>query len=156
MVRARKGFTLVELLIVIVIIGILASAMMLSGGSATAAAEASNVISDLRSMKAAALMFFADSMDDIGSISTLQVTYLAPYMDNPDKFTTGGSPYRFANGGAGLTNKWFVGYALDQAKKSPEVKKKLQGKARSTGLLAGTGSLSTTFTTGTMVWMVAR
>ena len=38
--KARKGFTLVELLIVIVIIGILTTVMFLASGAATASADA--------------------------------------------------------------------------------------------------------------------
>lgn len=59
--RKSKGFTLVELLIVIVIIGILAGMMMLSTGGATAKAEATKIVADLRNMKAAAVMVYADS-----------------------------------------------------------------------------------------------
>jgi len=57
----RKGFTLVELLIVIVIIGILAGAMMMLMGSSTDKAEATKVISDLRTMKGAVLQYYADN-----------------------------------------------------------------------------------------------
>ena len=60
MLKKSKGFTLVELLIVVVIIGILAGMMMLSTGSATAKAEATKIVSDMRNMKAAAIMFYAD------------------------------------------------------------------------------------------------
>ncbi len=57
----RKGFTLVELLIVIVIIGILAGAMMMLMGSSTDKAEATKIISDLRTMKGAVLQYYADN-----------------------------------------------------------------------------------------------
>jgi general secretion pathway protein G len=56
----RKGFTLVELLIVIVIIGILAGSMMMLMGSSTDKAEATKIISDLRVMKGAVLQYYAD------------------------------------------------------------------------------------------------
>lgn len=71
--RKSKGFTLVELLIVVIIIGILAGMMMLSTGSATAKAEATKIVSDMRNIKAAAVMYYADNdgswTDKIGHLS---------------------------------------------------------------------------------------
>lgn len=58
----RKGFTLVELLIVIVVIGVLSAMMMLSSTEAVSSAKASNIISNLRNIKTAALAFYADNM----------------------------------------------------------------------------------------------
>ena len=54
--RKRKGFSLVELLIVIIIIGMLASVMMLLMGTAEDKAQATAILSDIRSMKAAVIV----------------------------------------------------------------------------------------------------
>ncbi|MCF0247875.1 MAG: type II secretion system protein [Synergistes sp.] len=58
--RRSKGFTLVEMLIVIIIIGALSGMMMLSTGSATDKAEATRIVSDMRNIKAAAIMYYSD------------------------------------------------------------------------------------------------
>jgi hypothetical protein len=128
--------------------------MMLSSGSATAAAEASNIISDLRAMKAASLMLYADSMDDYNKASPIAflTTYLKPYVDNPEKYKNGGNYTVGTNNG-----KWWVGFKL--VGKTPEVKAKLKGKASSIGLYRGPGSLASAnafSVAATSVWMVAR
>src|SRR6056297_930694 len=56
----RSGFTLVEILIAIIIVGILAGAFLLSAGSAPDIADASRIINDMKTMKKASLMVFAD------------------------------------------------------------------------------------------------
>ena len=58
----RKGFTLVELLIVIVVIGVLSTMMMLSSTEAVSSAKAATIISNMRNIKTAALEFYADNM----------------------------------------------------------------------------------------------
>ena len=72
-----SGFTLVELLIVIIIIGILAGAMMMLMGSSSDRAEATKIISNLRSLKAASLQFRADNPND----TMLTIDKLKPFMD---------------------------------------------------------------------------
>ena len=69
--RRRIGFTLVELLIVIFVIGMLASFMMLSIVSTSDSAKASIVVSNLRNVKAAGLLWFSSKTNstDIEFIS---------------------------------------------------------------------------------------
>ncbi|MDY6399442.1 MAG: type II secretion system protein [Synergistales bacterium] len=61
----RKGFTLVELLIVIVVIGVLSAMMMLSSTEAVSSAKAANVINNLRNIKTAVLSWYTDNLDRI-------------------------------------------------------------------------------------------
>ena len=63
MKRTRKGFTLVELLIVIAILGALASMMTLSSGTAASKAKASAIIAGFKMVKTAATMYVVDSAD---------------------------------------------------------------------------------------------
>ena len=167
--KAGKGFTLVELVIVIVIIGILALAMLLSGSMATASAEASNVVSELRNMKAAAIMFSMSSFDevqsgaiDLTSNASANVTYIRKFMDNPDKLSIS-SRYLFKAGTVDGIMKWFVGYDLTDIPGS--VKEKLSGRAKTTSLYGGSGpdNLPATLTAPALykagddlVWMPAR
>ena len=158
--KMRKGFTLVELLIVIVIIGILAAAMLLSSGSATAAAKASNIISDLRSLKTASLMLYSDSMDefDLGTTSfnfsgAAVKTSLGKYVDNPEKYA--------ANFKCETNNsKWWISYTIPSGEAGKaEIQDKLKGKAKSVGLYKAVGDLTSANAydgaSGT-VYMVAR
>ena len=155
MFKIRKGFTLVELLIVIVIIGILAAAMLLSSGSATDSAEASNIISDLRSLKSAALLLHADSMDDgtyrgLTSLALMQA--LGKYSDNPGKFT---SATALVNGW-GVTGNPGDGYVAHRniTALNAGVKTRLQGRAKNVGLV--TDSRTTDYDGGNIVGMVMR
>ena len=64
MKKMRKGFTLVELLIVIAVLGVLAAMMGTSAGSASAIAKAAAIHSNIRSIKAAALLYQAEAGED--------------------------------------------------------------------------------------------
>ncbi len=58
--RKAFAFTLVETLIALLLIGILAGALMFVSFSVSAKAEATRIIEDMRSMKSAAMLYYAD------------------------------------------------------------------------------------------------
>ena len=73
-IKNRKGFTLVELLIVIIIIGVLAGMMMLSSGAATDKAERTAAEVAVRTVKSAINL-------SIAGVNTNGVTILYNYVN---------------------------------------------------------------------------
>ncbi|MBQ7570504.1 MAG: type II secretion system protein [Synergistaceae bacterium] len=124
----RKGFSLVELLIVIVIMGILGAGVMLSSGGAVASARALTIINDLRSLKEAALLFYLDNPDTAPTIDALKT-----YIDNSEKLTGENTPYSVKPNTAGDT--YFIGYSLTGDPNKDDIKTRLKSRAKSAGLL---------------------
>lgn len=142
----RKGFTLVELLIVIVVIGILSAMMMLSSTEAVSSARASNVVSNMRNIKTAALSYYTDNMDDVNAAETGDdaagkvptndefVKYLSNEKDA--SITNGKSAYSVVVGDS-ATDQWYVKYDFSDVGGTDQTRigEKLAGRAKSVGLL---------------------
>ena len=71
MKRTRKGFTLVELLIVVAILATLTAAMTASISGSTAKAKAATIASNVNACVEAARMYCTAHMDDGTDISTI-------------------------------------------------------------------------------------
>ena len=127
----RRGFTLVELLIVIVVIGVLSAMMMLSSTEAVTSARASNIVSNLRNLKTAALAYYVDHMDDYPDTTTNSIegksADVFAYMNNSNKLDS----YAGYNVQGEGVYTWFVKYEVTDA----NVGDKLKGRAKSVGLL---------------------
>ena len=152
--NSRKGFTLVELLIVIVVIGVLASRMMLSSRETMNTAKASKIVSDLVTLRTAILAWYTDNYDCVeidGRVAYKghSVQPIQEYDANTlgiDKYIGHGTinlagakwkgmtegAYAIYDAGQNNRTTWFVGYRF--AKNESAVKEKLKLRAKSLGL----------------------
>ena len=141
----RRGFTLVELLIVIVVIGILSAMMMLSSTEAVTSAKASNIVSNLRNLKTAALACYIDSMDHFDAKPTELpkkaqiIKYLNSGAELPDS-----KDYDIKSDST--NNEWFLEYKVEgTTSEKTQIKQKLAGRAKSVGLLKEAKTSSATY-----------
>ncbi len=104
----RKGFTLVELLIVVAILGTLAASMMVSFGNSTAAAKAASIAANVDTCMTAAKIYYAENIstvqaatgdDDAGAIQGKIANY--------SKMSATGGTVTYTISGAG-SNNWVV------------------------------------------------
>ena len=77
MKKMRKGFTLLELLVVIGVMGILSSLAMIGGQEATNAARATNIADGLEKAASAMMMYYADNADTINEKGTTVAKVIA-------------------------------------------------------------------------------
>ena len=148
----RRGFTLVELLIVIVVIGVLSAMMMLSSTEAVSSAKASNIVSNLRNWKTAALAWYADHLDTAEGSSFNLGEGTATSKDIARYLNSENAPgYDIQGSGTGT---WFVKYTgVDST-----VGGKLAGRAKSVGLYSTNSSKDASIFTSdkTEVYMYIR
>jgi len=151
--KLRKGFTLVELLIVIVIIGILAAAMMLASGSATDQAEGTAIISDLRNIASASLIWFIENQDTFNAGTMPALADLSTFMSNPERVTVAAGYQLDVNT---ATGEWWAGFT-NPNRLTEGVARRLAGRAQSVGLYSANGAgVFTLADRGTGVWFRAR
>ncbi len=139
----KRAFTLVELLIVVIIVGILAGMMLLSAGSATDSAKAARIISDLRNMKAAALLYWSDNGSwpiwyyDEGSSTYKAIPPASPGPENYSDLTTMGDGYWV--GAMRASDDHSLAFSVaDLQELSEGVKKSIEKQAEKTGLYGDT------------------
>lgn len=146
--KQRRGFTLVELLIVIVVIGVLSAMMMLSSTEAVSSARASNIVSNLRNLKTAALAFYVDHVDSYDRATVTDNIKghkpdIMKYMGNDGGNVTG--DYTFTGT---TSNTWYVYYKIQN---DANVRTKLAGRAKSTGLIGFSTEPTSNVTSGDYV-----
>ena len=117
MKKMRKGFTLLELLVVIGVMGILSSTAMIAGQQATDGARATTIAEGLEKAASAMMMYYADNAGDIAVNGDTVADVIAganAYLKTADALvdTAAAGSYSVSLVGDAPAQTWWIVYTL--------------------------------------------
>ena len=142
MKKARKGFTLVELMIVVGIMGILGAMGIIAGQEATSAARAAVIADNLEKLSTAAMMFYEENSEEIDKTGTLDGTtainaaalakginaYLKTDNEVKSAADTDNTYFAIVGTETGTALTWWVGYKFGTSDGNTQVQKAMKNK----------------------------
>ncbi len=147
MTTTRKGFTLIEILILSAIIGVLSGTMALMNRNAVSSVQANHIIHDFRNLKTAAILWQNDNPksathDRKAILQYLNSKSMVEITDTPAN--NGSYILKVANNG----KTWYVGREISN---DSRIRSKLTAKATSSKLLGS--DMKTTYNNDSQVWV---
>ena len=150
--RKNKGYSFVLVIIFAVVLGLFLAMSMIIGYDSPPPTKAPEIISDMRNIKTAVLVWYVDNLDSVDRDGTISGKTLGELADNPEimkqiteylskdsrgNFTLRGKSS--SEGEYGLIcganqNEWFIVY--DLSKDDDRTRKKLASRAKFIGLLS--------------------
>ena len=105
--KMRKGFTLVELLIVIAILGALSATMTASVTGATAKAKAAAIAANVDACKQAAAAYYASNMGNATALDVTTSTVINEYIKTFGDFSKTGATIKYTPDDENETGKGY-------------------------------------------------